>query len=71
MIRGDSFLPFLIGCARRGRRLLPVLALPLYLALYALRLLSDRDAKERLIQAFFVKKPAPKIDAHSERSCTE
>jgi len=70
LIKGDSFLPFLITYARRGRRLWPIIVLPFYLALYVCRILSDRDAKERLIGAFFGKEPMRGITAHSEWFCS-
>ncbi len=71
LIRGDSFLPFLISYAGRRRRLRPMIVLPFYLALYACRVLSDRDAKERLINAFFAGEPHEGIAAHSRRFCSE
>jgi phosphatidylglycerophosphatase C len=70
LIKGDSFLPFLITYARRGRRVWPIIVLPFYLALYVCRILSDRDAKERLIGSFFGKEPMRKIIAHSEWFCS-
>jgi phosphatidylglycerophosphatase C len=70
LIRGDSFLPFLISYAGRRRRPWPMIVLPFYLALYACRILSDRDAKERLIGAFFREEPFERIAAHSERFCS-
>jgi len=70
LIKGDSFLPFLITYARRGRRLWPIIVLPFYLALYVCRILSDRDAKERLLGAFFGKEPMREITAHSEWFCS-
>jgi phosphatidylglycerophosphatase C len=48
----DTFLPFLVSYARRRRRLRPLLTLPVYLGLYACRVLSDRAAKERVLVSF-------------------
>ena len=71
LIKGDSFLPFLITYAWRRRRFRPIFILPFYLALYVCRILSDRDAKERLIGVFFRQEPIAKISTHSERFCSE
>jgi phosphatidylglycerophosphatase C len=70
LIKGDSFLPFLITYARRGRRFWPIFVLPFYLALYVCRVFSDRDAKERLIGVFFGKEPIREIAAHCEWFCS-
>jgi phosphatidylglycerophosphatase C len=71
LIKGDSFLPFLITYARRGRRLWPIIVLPFYVALYVCRILSDRDAKERLIRLFFQNEPVGRITVHSEWFCLQ
>ena len=47
LIRGDTFLPFLMSYAWRQRLWRPLLTLPFWLALYACRVLSDRAAKQR------------------------
>jgi phosphatidylglycerophosphatase C len=70
LIQGDSFLPFLITYAWRKRRFGPILVLPFYLALYVCRILSDRDAKERLIDTFFRGEPLRDIAAHGEWFCS-
>jgi len=70
LIKTDSFLPYLFTYARRGRRLWPIVVMPIYLALYACRFLSDRDAKERLIEVFFGNEPLEKISAHSQWFCS-
>lgn len=71
LIKGDSFLPFLVTYAWRRRRFRSIFILPFYLALYACRILSDRDAKERLIGVFFREEPIATISAHSERFCSQ
>jgi phosphatidylglycerophosphatase C len=53
LIRGDSFLPFVVGYARARRRLRPLVTLPLWLSLYAARLVPDHRAKERVLVSFF------------------
>jgi phosphatidylglycerophosphatase C len=53
LIRGDTFLPFAVGYARARRRLRPILTLPLWVGLYAARLMPDHRAKERVLTSFF------------------
>jgi phosphatidylglycerophosphatase C len=67
LIRGDSFLPFLVSFAWRRRRFLPILVLPFYVALYACRVLSAQRAKERLIRAFVRGETTEEIARHAER----
>ena len=52
LVTRDTFLPFLLSYARKRHRLRPFLTLPVYLALYACRLLSDRAAKQRVLISF-------------------
>ena len=52
LVARDTFLPFLLRYAWTRRRLRPLLTLPIYLGLYACRLLSDRAAKERVLISF-------------------
>lgn len=70
LIKGDSFLPFLVTYACRRGRIWPLVLLPFYLALYACRVLSDRAAKERLIATFFGQESLDQIDAHAEHFCS-
>lgn len=53
LVRGDSFLPFVIGYARSRRRFKPILTLPIWLGLYGARLLPDHRAKQRVLISFF------------------
>jgi HAD superfamily hydrolase (TIGR01490 family) len=53
LIRGDSFLPFAVGYARANRRMRPLATLPIWLGLYAARLMPDHRAKERVLMSFF------------------
>lgn len=57
LVAGDTFLPFLVAHAWKRRRLRPLLTLPVYLALYACRLLSDQAAKERVLVSFLRGRP--------------
>lgn len=52
LFRGDSLLPFLLGFAWRKRRWHALLAMPLVLALYLVRVIGDRRAKEMLLVLF-------------------
>jgi HAD superfamily hydrolase (TIGR01490 family) len=52
LTRGDSLLPFLIEAGRRLGRYYALGRLPIELALYAIRVRSDRSAKQKLLQLF-------------------
>jgi HAD superfamily hydrolase (TIGR01490 family) len=69
LIRGDSFLPFVLSYARRRGRRWPVVGLPFVLALYAARVLSARAAKERVIRLFLKGERAADIAAHAAWFC--
>ncbi len=69
LVRSDSFLPFLLSYGWRRRRFLALLTLPFYLALYALRILSDRAAKERVLIAFLRGQCSAAIAEHADRFC--
>ena len=45
------------------------MALPAYVGLYVVRVMSDRRAKERLLGAFFSGEPMEAIDAHARWFC--
>jgi phosphatidylglycerophosphatase C len=70
LVRGDSFLPFLLSYAWRHRRFWPLVIMPWILALYACRVLSDRSAKERLLVLFFGNEPLTRIAAHADLFCS-
>ena len=57
LIRGDSFIPFVVGYARSRRRIRPLLTLPVWVGLYAARLLADHRAKQRVLVSFFRGEP--------------
>jgi phosphatidylglycerophosphatase C len=69
LVRGDSFLPFLLSFALRRRRFGALPAFPLYCGLYVCKILSDRTAKERLIRAVCRAQPLPTLAAHAEWFC--
>jgi phosphatidylglycerophosphatase C len=69
LVRGDTFLPFLVGYAIRRRRLRALLALPFHLACYLGRLRSDHATKERLMVAFFEGEPREEISRHAAWFC--
>jgi phosphatidylglycerophosphatase C len=52
LVTRDTFLPFFLSYAWNRRRLRPLMTLPVYLGLYACRLLSDHAAKERVLVSF-------------------
>jgi phosphatidylglycerophosphatase C len=67
LVKGDTFLPFLVTFARRRRRVWPLLAMLPLLALYGLGLLSARRAKERLLSVFLRGEDEDIIKRHAER----
>jgi len=69
LVRGNSFLPFLVSYAWRRRRVWPLLMLPLYLGLYACRILSDRAAKERVLISFLRGQSTASVDEHAGWFC--
>src|SRR5262249_49750282 len=69
LLRRDSFLPFLVTYALRRRRVRPLLVLPVVLALYVCRALSDRRAKERLLVAFLGGEDLGQVDEHAAWFC--
>lgn len=66
LIRGDSFLPFVTGYARRFRRIRPLISLPIWLGLYGARLLPDHRAKERVLISFFRGEPCEAVAGFAE-----
>jgi phosphatidylglycerophosphatase C len=67
LIRGDSFLPFVIGYARARRRLRPLVTLPFWLSLYAIRFVPDHRAKERVLVSFFRGECAGGVSAYANK----
>lgn len=61
LIRGDSFLPFAVGYARSRRKYRPLVTLPLWLGLYAGRLMPDHAAKQRVLTSFFRGEPVAAV----------
>jgi phosphatidylglycerophosphatase C len=64
----DSFLPFLWSFAVR-RRYGALPAIPWYCGLYVCKILSDRNAKERLLRSVFRAQPQSLIADHAEWFC--
>ena len=69
LVRGDTFLPFLITYSLRYRRLWPLFSAPFYLILYACGLLPAGSAKERLLTLFFGRRQEREIGEHSKWFC--
>ncbi len=65
LVRGDSFLPFLVTYARRNRRWTPLIQLPAVVALYGLRVLRDRTAKQHLLRGILRGEPRSRIESHT------
>lgn len=53
LVRGDTFLPFVVGYARAQRRYRALVTLPVWIGLYAARLLPDYRAKQRVLMSCF------------------
>ncbi|HEY1380166.1 MAG TPA: HAD-IB family hydrolase [Gemmataceae bacterium] len=62
----DTFLPFLVTYARRRRHVRPLAVLPVYLGLYACRVLSDRAAKERVLVSFLSGRGKSDVADHAD-----
>jgi phosphatidylglycerophosphatase C len=69
LTRRDTLLPFVVSYAWRHRSIRPLIALPMYLCLYACRLLSDRSAKERILVSFFRGQSKTNVSAHADWFC--
>ena len=69
LTRRDTFLPFLLSFGLRYRRYLAIATLPIPVALYVLRLMSDSAAKQRLLVSFLSGQPMERIDEHAEWFC--
>jgi phosphatidylglycerophosphatase C len=70
LVTRDSFLPFLVGYTIKRRRFWPLLAMPFWIGLYVVRLISARTVKERLLTLFFRGEKKEDIDKHGEQFCT-
>lgn len=69
LVRGDSFLPFVVGYARSRRRVRPLLTLPVWVGLYAAKLLPDRRAKQRVLVSFFRGEPRAAVAGYAAGFC--
>lgn len=69
LVRGDSFLPFVVGYARSQRRLRPLLTLPVWVGLYAAKLLPDHRAKQRVMVSFFRGAPRAAVADYAAKFC--
>jgi len=65
LVRGDTLLSFLVGFAKRQRRRWPIVTMPVYLGLYAARVISDRTAKECLLRSFLAGWPTEVINDYA------
>lgn len=66
LVRGDTLIPFLVSFARARRRPGRLAAMPLPLALYALRAISAHSAKQRLLEGALRGESATVIAGHAE-----
>ncbi len=66
LVRGDTFLPFVLGYARARRRVRPLVTLPLWLGLYAARILPDHRAKQRVLTSFFRGECTDRVSKYAE-----
>jgi phosphatidylglycerophosphatase C len=70
LITRDSFLPFLLSYTIKHGRFWPIVAMPFWISLYVLRLISARTVKERLLTLFFYCEKKEDIGQHAETFCT-
>ncbi|HET7537568.1 MAG TPA: HAD-IB family hydrolase, partial [Candidatus Didemnitutus sp.] len=66
LVKGDSFLPFLLTFTVRQGGWWKLLILPGWLLLYALRLVSDRRAKQGVLKLFLRGRSRLTIEGHAE-----
>lgn len=66
LVRRDTFLPFLISYGRRHRRWRSLLSMPIPVAAYAIRIMRDFSAKQRLLVSFLGGQPQDRIAEHAE-----
>lgn len=69
LIRGDTFLPFLISFCRRRRRWWPLVTMPFVVGAYAARLLPDYAAKQRLLVSCLGGRTLAEIAEHADWFC--
>lgn len=69
LVRGDTFLPFLLSYAWQRQRFAPLLSLPAWLSLYAIRILSDEAAKQRVLISFLRGQSRQEVARHAEWFC--
>jgi phosphatidylglycerophosphatase C len=69
LLRGDSFLPFLVSYAWRRRRFWPLVTLPFHLALYVCKLSTDSRTKEKLLISFLRGESKTKVEEHARWFC--
>lgn len=69
LIRGDTFLPFLISFCRRRRRWWPLATMPFVVGAYAARLLPDYVAKQRLLVSCLGGRTLRELAEHADWFC--
>lgn len=67
LVRGDSFLPFVVGYARAERRVRPLVTLPVWVGLYAARIIPDHRAKQNVLVSSFRGQPRAAVAAYADR----
>jgi phosphatidylglycerophosphatase C len=67
LVRGDSFLPFVLGYARVRRMVRPFVTVPVWVGLYAARLMPDHAAKQRVLASVFRGEPRTAVAEHADR----
>jgi phosphatidylglycerophosphatase C len=70
LVTRDSFLPFLLSYTVKRRRFWPLFAMPFWIGLYVVRMISARTVKERLLTLFFSGEKKEDIAQHAEQFCT-
>ncbi|MFL5245699.1 MAG: HAD family hydrolase [Gemmataceae bacterium] len=70
LVHGDTFVPFLMSYTVKKRRFWPIVAMPFWITLYLVRLISARTVKERLLTLFFKGEPRDAIADHARQFTT-
>lgn len=69
LIRGDCFLPFIIGYSRTRRKYGALATVPIHVGLYATRLIRDSTAKERVLVSALRGESKSRVEEYAGTFC--
>lgn len=68
-MRGDCFLPFVAGYARKRGKIRSLLGMPVHVGMYLARLTRDHVAKERVLVSVLRGEPVALVAEHAAKFC--